>query len=371
MKTSSTMVFLGTSALTAALLLGSAGIQGCRSDDSGGFGGHSTGVTTGNGGGAMDGGAAVVSIQQVTDPGATGHVGPKTPIKVQGAIAMSIKFLVSKGSSGSCLWGVFLSSPNLTETTPNSGVLAVSFGSPAVAKGGGTAYCPTIEANEPAGDAFPDDVKPGDILDVVGQADTYIPATCTSADAGLGASMISGIQISKVTQVTRTGSGAPLPKPHRLNGSDLQTLAAGNDVNWLDQWGNVLVEADTVVARDQGGALTDKYGHMLLDEGVNGIQVGDKVYYVGYVKANDVCYAGPYYAWTPTDAGLPFNSITGFVYLDYCNWSIAPRNKCFDLNPPSQDCASVVETDAGTDDAGDAGGDAGDAGPNPGMVCLH
>jgi hypothetical protein len=370
------MVFLGTSALTAALRLGSAGIQGCRSD-SGGFGGNvAVSTATGTGGrGAMDGGVTEVTIQQVTDPMATGHVGPKTPIKVVGAIAMSIKFLVSKGSSGSCLWGVFLSAPMLTQTGPNTGVLAVSFGSPAVATQGGKAYCPTIEAGQPAGDAFPDDVKPGDILDVVGQSDSYIPATCTSADAGLGASMIAGTQISKVTQVTRRGTGATLPTPAKLMGGDKQTLAAGNDASWLAQWGNVLVEVDGVVARDQGGSLTDMYGHMLLDVGTNGIQVGDKLYYVGYVKATDVCYAGPYYSWMPTDAGLPFNSITGFVYLDYCNWSVAPRNKCFDLNPPSQDCASVVEADAGQGDASpdDAGGDGGasDAGPNPALVCLH
>jgi hypothetical protein len=316
----------------------------------------------------------MVSIEQITDPMATGHVGPKTPIKVVGAIAMSIKFLVSKGASGSCLWGVFLSSLNTTETGPNTGILAVSFGSMAVAKGGGKAYCPTIEAGMPAGDAFPDDIKPGDIVDVVGQSDSYIPTTCTSADAGLGASMIPGIQISKVTQVTRTGTGATLPTPHKLTTSDLQTLSAGSDVSWLNQWGNVLVEADMVAAKDQGGSLTDNYGHMLLDVGTNGIQVGDKLYYVGYVKATDVCYAGPYYSSMPTpDAGLPFNSITGFVYLDYCSWSIAPRNQCFDLNPPSQDCASVVEADAGPDDAGgDDGGDAGDAaGPNSATVCLH
>jgi hypothetical protein len=348
MKTSSTMVFLGTGTVTAALVVGSAGVQGCRSD-SVGLGGGVAATTTGTGN-QVDGGAIEVSIAQITDPMSTGHVGPKTPVKVAGAVAMSIKFLVAKSSSsGSCLWGVFLSAPGLTETAPNSGVLAVSFGTPAVAKDGGKAFCPTIQANEPAGDAFPDDVKPGDVLDIIGQSDAFIPSTCTTGDAGLGASMIPGIQISKVTSVTRTGTGAPLPTPHKLSASDLTTLAAGSDQGWLDQWGNVLVEVDNVSAKDQNGGLTDNFGHMLLDVGTNGIQVGDKLYYVGFVKGTDACYAGPYYTTLPTpDAGLPFNSITGFVYLDFCNWGLSPRNKCIDLNPPSDDCLSVVD-DGGLD----------------------
>jgi hypothetical protein len=355
MKTSSTLVFLGTTAVTAALTLGSA-VQGCRSSTTG-VGGSVTAATSGSttsgsGGSSAEGGIQTVTIQQITNPNAPGHVGGSTPVQVNGVVAMTSKFLVShSSSSNSCLWGVFVTAPGLTTVAPYTGILAVSFGTPATATAdGGKAYCPTIQAGMPAGDAFPDDVQPGDILDLTGETDSYIPASCTTVDAGMGYSMVPSYQLAKVSTVNRTGKGASTPQPYVLTTSDLDTLAAGADANWLAQWGNALVTAQNVVAEDQNGALTDTYGHMLLDVGSYGIQVGDKLYYVGYVKDTDICYAGPTYVENAMKQ-VPFTSITGFVYLDYCNWGLSPRNKCHDLQPPSLDCASVA----------DAGPDAGEA----------
>jgi hypothetical protein len=363
MRTNNAAVFFGATLLTSAAIAGS-GLSGCRSSTTPGGTGATTTTTSSSSSssGASEGGpATVVSIDQVTNTMATGYVGPGTPVELQGVVATSIKFLVSHSkTSGSCLWGVFVSSPGLATATANSGVLAVSFGTPAVAgDAGGTAYCPTIQAGMQAGDAFPDDTAPGDVLDILGTTDAYIPASCTVGDAGLGASMVPGVQISKVTTATRKTQGGPVPKPYVLTSSDLATFAAGSDATWLNKWGGVLVEAQNVVAQSQAGALTDAYGHMLLQEGTNGIQVGDKLYYVGYVKGTDACYSGPSF---PTAPPLTFTSITGFVYLDYCNWGIIPRDKCNDLQPPSDDCASVV--DAGPDAA------ALDGGPSA-TVCTH
>jgi hypothetical protein len=353
MKTSSTMVFLSTLSLTGALVLGSSA-PGCRSD-SANTGGSGTGTPTAGSSNASSGssgtggntGTTTVTIQQITDPSNPGYVGPATPITIKGAVAMSIKFLVSKSSSDSCLWGVFLSAPGLTTTAAHTGVLALSYGTMAVGKDGGTAYCPTLQAGQPAGDAFPDDTAPGDVLDIVGETDSYVPASCSSADAGLGATNVPGIQVGKVTSATRTSVGGPTPAPYTLTASDLSSLAAASDKDWLDSWGNVYVQADNVVAEAQTGGtnpLFDNYGHMLLQEGTNGIQVGDKLYYVGYVKSTDICYSGPSF---PTAPPISFTAIRGFVYLDYCNWGLDPRNKCEDLSPPSDDCAAFF--DAGTD----------------------
>lgn len=355
MKTSSTLVFFGMSALTGALVLGST--QGCRGDDGGsiGTGGSTTTHTNSGTTSTSDGNvqATEVTIQQITDATAAGHVGPKTLVVVKGAVAMSTKFLASKSSSGSCLWGVFVSAPGLTTTGPNTGILALSYGTPASAPdGGGTAYCPTIQAGQPAGDSFPDDVGPGDVLDLYGETDSYIPTACSSGDAGPGASMVPGIQLSKVNQVVRTTTKGPVPTPAVLSTSDLATLAAGSDATWLNSWGSVRVQAQNVTVMPYQNNLTDTYGHMFLS---NGIEVGDKLYYVGYVRKSDVCYSGPVY---PTSSPT-FNSITGFIYLDYCNWSIAPSDKCHDLDPASEDCASMY--DAGTSDAG----------ADPATVCLH
>jgi hypothetical protein len=349
------MVFVCTTALTGALVLGS-GIAGCRGNaSSGGTGGSSSSSSSGTGG-AMP--VQVATIEQVT----TGKIGPGTLVQMNNVVAMSRKFFVSKGHSGSCLWGVFVTAPGITETGPNTGMLALSYGTNATAMGSGTAYCPTIEANQPAGDAFPDDVVPGDELTIQGKVDAYIPSACASPDAGPGASNVPGIQVTSVTVATRTASGMPMPTPHVLNASDLGTLAGGSDKAWLDQWGNVRVEVQNVATMaygGDGGTLEDKYGHMFLTDGV---QIGDKLYYVGYVKGSDACHSGPVY---PTNDPT-FTSITGFVYLDYCNWSLAPSSKCFDLAPPSQDCASVVDADAGTNT------DAGDAAPAPSpTVCVH
>jgi hypothetical protein len=359
----SVMVFIGASTLTTALVVGS-GAAGCRSESDGGGSGAfgttttpTTGSTGGSGGSAT---ALEVSIQQITDSTAPGHVGPKTLVKVAGSVAMSKKFLVSKGSSGSCLWGVFLSAPSITTTGPNTGMLALSYGTPATASSGGKAYCPTIEANQPAGDAFPDDVSPGDVLDVMGMTDSYIPSTCSGPDAGPGASMIPGIQLTKITQVTRGTSKAPLPTPAVLSASDVTTLAGGANPNWFNQWGNVKIEIQNVTAMPYQGMLTDTYGHLFL---TNGIQVGDKLYYVGYVKAGDACYSGPTF---PT-MNQVFESVSGFVYLDYCTWDLVPSDKCHDLQPPSADC---VNANAGADAGADADASA-DASVDPSVVCTH
>ncbi len=97
------------------------------------------------------------------------------------------------------------------------------------------------------------------------------------------------------------------------------------------------------------GLLTDLDGHMVL---ADGLEIGDSVYYVGALKSTDPCCAEPTYSLPPP----AFTSIAGFVHLDFCNWTLAPVDKCQDLDPPSADCASV-------DDAGP------DAGSN--TVCTH
>ena len=66
-----------------------------------------------------------------------------------------------------------------------------------------------------------------------------------------------------------------------------------------------------------------------------------------------------------------FNSVSGFVYLDYCTWGLSPGSKCTDLTPPSEDCVTPADWDAGAD-AGDAGDPC--AGPNAssnGSICCY
>ena len=72
-------------------------------------------------------------------------------------------------------------------------------------------------------------------------------------------------------------------------------------------------------------------GHIIAS-GSN-LQIGDKLYYRGYLKATNFCYAGPVYPNPMTT----FTSIEGISYLDFCTWGLSPNNKCSDLAPPSPD----------------------------------
>jgi hypothetical protein len=207
-----------------------------------------------------------------------------------------------------------------------------------------------LQENQPAGDTFPDDTAPGDIFDVVGVAGTNIPATCTMPDAGPpNSSSVAEYQLGKVTKATRTGSNGQVRAPYVLSAAEAAALAAGADAVFLSAWGGARVEIQSVTAELQQGSLLDPSGHMLMNDGV---QVGDKLYYIGAVKATDACHASP----TFTSSTPTFSSVRGFAYLDYCTWNLQPADKCHDLSPPSTDCASVA----------DAGADAG-----PATVCSH
>jgi hypothetical protein len=378
MKSSSTLVFFGSIALTGATVLGSS-LPGCRSDNGSNGGSGTTSSHTGTGGGSTSDSptpAKVVTIQAINNPSDPNHVGPAVEVTVQGAVVMSNKFLVSHSkTTGSCLWGVFLSAPTISTTAPYTGVLALAYGTNAsVTDGGTTAYCPVYQAGMTAGDVFPDTIAPGDVVDVTGTTDSYITSSCTAADAAAGSSMVPSVQLNKVSAVSVHTEKANLPTPYKLTPSDMASLAAGLDSSWLDQWGGVRVELDNVTVESQGGSLTDEYGHMLInselfDGGANGIQVGDSVYYVGYIKATDVCAAGPVF---PTAPPIAFNSITGFVYLDFCNWGIQPSNKCHDLVPPSDDCANYVPPPSDAGAGGDAGAsDAGLSDAGAPLICSE
>lgn len=359
----SAVVFLGLSALSGALVVGSS-IEGCQPAASGttGMGGGAAGTTasatatgattassgqTGSGGATTSSGtgggapAIVVTIQQVTDATAAGHVGPKTAVEIDGVVVMSHKFLVAASkATGSCLWGVFVSAPGLTETGPNTGILVASFGTPAVIADGGTkAYCPVL-GKTPAGDAIPDDIKIGDVINVTGKTDYYISKTCGMVPTDAS---VAQYQIASVTKVTKMGAPVTPPPPHVITSAELMQLASGSDKAFHDAWGGVKVRVQNVTSvpqmaadagPDAGGTITDQYGHMVM-AGSN-LQVGDKIYYQGLLKSlGDICHAGPTYANTMTT----FTQIDGFSYLDFCTWGVVPNNKCSDLAPPPDDCA--------------------------------
>lgn len=355
---SGTLFFFGTGILTLALAATS-GLTGCQggstgtgasgtTSNTGGEGtttgsntggthtGSTSGSTTTTGTGGTGSSGMEVTIQDIT----TNKVGPDIPIKVSGVVAMSHKFLVSQSSTtGSCLWGVFLSAPGITTTDKNTGILAVSYGTQAmIPDGGSKAFCPVIQQGVPAGDGFPDDVKPGDVFDVTGKSAKFVLSSCGTKP---GETTIAQYQISNVAPGGAVKKGtAPVPAPAVISETDLAKVAGQTDQAFLNEWGGVKVrikDATPVLVTPMGGTapgIVGDFGKITL-MGSNA-QVGDKIYYQGLLNSfMDPCHMGPHYA----DNNTVFSAIDGFVFLNFCTWDIEPENRCVDLQPPSDDCA--------------------------------
>jgi hypothetical protein len=318
---------------------GASGMNSSVGPGGSGPGGGGPGGGDGTGGSASDCEGPVKTVEQVANPNAVGAVGEGLPVRLQGVVATSQKFLVSQSNSGTCLWGVFVSAP-ITEAKEYSGVMVVSKGIPAaIPPGGNKAYCPKLSNHKPGdplpGDAIPDDVKPGDVLDVTGVVDAYIPGTCGSKPTD---SKTPQRQVSFTCKVDKAGT-APLPKAHVFTDADIANLADQANPTFHTQWAGVRVGVTNVKPAPQpdpaGGAnpvVVGKFGIIKMQD--SGLEVGNKMYYRGYEQNG--CYKGPMY----TDLDMTFSSIEGVHYLNFCTWGIQPNDKCADLAPASEDCAT-------------------------------
>ncbi|MGK3995283.1 hypothetical protein [Sorangium sp. So ce1024] len=303
--------------------------EGGRRDDEGAA---TTGSAGEGGSGTEDPPAArLTTIEEIT----TGAVGEGVDVEVKGVVAMSRKWLVSKSrSSGSCLWGVFLSAPDITVTEANSGILALSYGTRGVTDDRGNVVCPDME-QEPAGDAFPDDVKPGDVLDVTGRTSYYSPSDCDQQPPEANPTRVKQRQLANVTLVKRTGT-APVPEPRAFSGEEIAKLGAPGDPDgekFHDAWGGVKVRlAGPLKPTLQGDMQTvvGAYGNIVLAG--SELRVGDKMYYVQ--GSTNACDQAPDYPSTD----IEWARIDGFSTLDYCTWSLQPSNKCADFDPAGKDC---------------------------------
>ncbi|MGK3964776.1 hypothetical protein WMF38_11465 [Sorangium sp. So ce118] len=274
-----------------------------------------------------------MTIEEIT----TGTVGEGVDVEVKGVVAMSRKWLVSKSKrTGSCLWGVFLSAPGIPVTEANSGILALSYGTRGVTDDRGNVICPNIEQAS-AGDAFPDDVKPGDALDVTGRTSYYSPADCDEQPPEANPTQVKQRQLANVTIVKRAGT-APIPEPRAFSGEEIAKLAAPGNPDgekFHDAWGGVKVRLagplSPILQADMGNqTVVGAYGNITLDG--SELRVGDKVYYVQ--GSTNACHEAPDYSKTD----IEWVRIDGFSTLDYCTWSLQPAQKCADFEPAGTDC---------------------------------
>ncbi len=279
---------------------GATGGSGGATGGAGGATGGSGGATGGSGGGTQCPVGQTQTVQAVAD----GTVAAQTQVQITGAIVETQKFLVSKSKTvgGTCLWGTFVKDPSAAY-----GLMVVAKGSGAVDDGTGTGKT-TCTAGT---DAIPDTVAAGDIVDITGTADSYAPTAgtnCTTPPPGQ-------VQL-QACAFTKTGAGAA---PDPVVVSDPASLKTGDK-----QYQGLLVKIENVDAENFDGGTVGPYGIITL--ATSGLEIHDKLY---YHASGD----GPVFA-----PSQHFAYIIGVSHLDYCTWSLEPRDKCNDFSPKSTDC---------------------------------
>jgi hypothetical protein len=261
--------------------------------------------------GAEGCGAERVTLEELH----SGRVRNSVPVAVGPLVASSQKFLVSEAKSGSCLWGAFAADPVLTGA--GSGLFLVSYGAPH-AEG---------EACAAGSDGLPDDLSPGDTLEVEGRLDSFVPSTCS------GTAPTPQLRIDAACPARRGAAGEP-PAAALLEPALAERLAAGKDAELLRQWSGALVQLNGVAALQDGddGDAVFPFGVIRLQQ--TALEVHSRLYYF------DLSEGGPRDSGKAPHYRFPtaFQRLTGIVFLDYCTWVLAPRDRCADLVPGSDGC---------------------------------
>jgi hypothetical protein len=247
----------------------------------------------------------------------SGQVREGVAVSLSEVVASSRKFLVSEAKSGSCLWGAFAASPE--RVGAGSGLFLVSFG-------------PTHEpgaACASGNDGLPDDLSPGDRLEVQGFLAEYVPNDCAS-----GTVAQPQLRIDAACPALRVGVGSE-PAAEVITPALADQLAAGRDPKLVRDYAGALVELESVSAvqdPDDGDAVFP-FGVVRLLE--TALELRSRLYYF------DLSEGGPRAATKATAFGFPtqFERVRGVVFLDYCTWGLGPRDRCADLSPPSAGCS--------------------------------
>ncbi len=229
--------------------------------------------------------------------------------------ATSQKFLLSEAKSGSCLWGAFASDSE--RRGAGSGLLLVAFGAPH-AEG---------SACQPGSDGLPDDLAPGDRLEVQGFLDEYAPAACPEVAPAWQ------LRVDVACPARRHGSAA-VPEPVVIDTALADQLAAGRDRALLRAWGGALVRLEDVTARQDPEDLDAVFPFGVIELEQSALPVHSRLYYF------DLSQGGPRAPGKSPVLSYPtrFDHVSGLVFLDYCSWVLGPRDPCQDLSPPSQHC---------------------------------
>ncbi|MEZ4294801.1 MAG: hypothetical protein R3B70_07480 [Polyangiaceae bacterium] len=344
------------------------GSTGGTNPGGGGTGGDTGGTTTTTtvNNDACETDVTDATVYQVTDIKADGAVGKDIKVRLNDVVAMSNKILIShSNNSGSCLWGVFVSAPktadgsgDLTETAPYSGVIVLSYGpnaaqgTPCLNQAGAAAAGMQADA-----DVIPDDIKPGDVVKVIGKTSKFIQQSCGQKATD---SDVPQAQIFTPCKVEKTGGTAVVPAPHVLTSAEMdlmnkQKSADPGAKDFHEAWAGVRVRAADVNPIQYSGktcgtngdfyccpmgvdmCTVEYFGSITLAEG--NVLVPDSLYYVkpADVGGGELCHIAPVF---PNDPVPSWSKVDGFHQLNFCTWVLAPTDKCADFDPQSEDCVA-------------------------------
>lgn len=263
-----------------------------------------------------DCGAQRVTLEQIH----AGRVRAGVPVSVGPLVASSQKFLVSEAKSGSCLWGAFAA--DSAKRGAGSGLLLVSFG----------AQHAEGEPCRAGTDGISDDLAPGDVLEAQGKVDDYAPSSCDGIARSLQ------FAIDPACPLRRKDRAAP-PEPYDVDVALADRLAAGKDAELLRAYAGALLRLREVsaVRDDSDGDAVFSFGVVRLAE--TALEVSSRLYYF------DLNGGGPKASGKAPRFAYPaaFRSVTGALFLDYCAWSLAPRDRCADFDPASGGCSGSAE----------------------------
>jgi hypothetical protein len=246
-------------------------------------------------------------------------------VKLTGVVATSRKFGVSLSGNvgGGCLWGVFVADKNDT-FKPYSGQLVTSYGDKAIAGEGGRPTCPR------GTDLIPNDIRPGDVIDLTAKVGEYAPTTCADLSPSKGPQLVDTCAFTKTGTTTPVGPET-VPAEQLLNKSpDLR------------KWLNGLVRVADVTADTATQPNEPEAGRTFGDFQLSG----------SGLKITNKLWGG----FATVAKGQVFSEIAGISNLDFCTYSLSPVN-CADMKATSGEVCPT-RGDAGPDAASETGSEA-------------
>jgi hypothetical protein len=174
---------------------------------------------------------------------------------------------------------------------------------------------------------MPDDLAPGDRIAVAGRYSTYVPSSCDNVAPS------PQLLVDASCPLLVSSRDAPLdavPLPYDV----ADVVALGSDEGLLRRFAGGLIRLDGVSAlpASEGYGVVGPYGVVRFAE--------TRLPLTNDVRYGDLTSGGPGSADKSLRLPDPatFDSVTGVVHLDYCAWSLAPRDPCADLVPAPAEC---------------------------------